>query len=450
VSFIISQLQKLAYLRRAGYRCEYCRRQIYDDFYEIDHVFPRSQGGEDTSENFAIACKRCNLNKGSNICWRDPITGKVSNLFHPREMKWDSHFLFIGREIRGKTASGRATCALLLRTTPQYRPRDLEWQPLEVFQNNIEVYQYLNDLRFFRHTNQFSLLDELLLTRQFPLPGLDKNQIFQANFIKSFILMEVYLTRSTESDLVKGLCMGTSLLKTYKGDNDKYLSILHIQSKLLQQSATLSYISGNPERAFSFQKQSFQKYQKELEIRKLNSKIEEVNKFAELEVSSMRNKYEEIEISPEVILDYQKISYDADEYNKIVFQKHLIDIILSHSKIVNYLGIKIYHRSSEILETSGYCDGSNFALQISLRRRWWILNLMYSDYTDYDLLTSDLKFWKKAGMFNELREFMCYLVRNRAKISEKIVREIFYEVLKTNSLYEKKYLQNVEQYIIQI
>jgi 5-methylcytosine-specific restriction endonuclease McrA len=49
-------------LRRDAHRCQYCGRA--DIPLTVDHVMPISRGGEDTWENLACACVRCNNKKG--------------------------------------------------------------------------------------------------------------------------------------------------------------------------------------------------------------------------------------------------------------------------------------------------------------------------------------------------------------------------------------------------
>jgi 5-methylcytosine-specific restriction endonuclease McrA len=60
----VPQLRRTALSRRAvfardDYRCQYCGRAADS----IDHVMPRSRGGEHSWENVAAACRRCNLHK---------------------------------------------------------------------------------------------------------------------------------------------------------------------------------------------------------------------------------------------------------------------------------------------------------------------------------------------------------------------------------------------------
>lgn len=45
---------------RDDFRCQYCERPAES----IDHVMPRSQGGQHTWDNVVAACRRCNTKKG--------------------------------------------------------------------------------------------------------------------------------------------------------------------------------------------------------------------------------------------------------------------------------------------------------------------------------------------------------------------------------------------------
>jgi 5-methylcytosine-specific restriction endonuclease McrA len=52
-------LSRRAIFARDDYRCQYCG----DRADSIDHVMPRSRGGQHTWENVAAACRPCNLSK---------------------------------------------------------------------------------------------------------------------------------------------------------------------------------------------------------------------------------------------------------------------------------------------------------------------------------------------------------------------------------------------------
>jgi 5-methylcytosine-specific restriction endonuclease McrA len=52
-------------LRRDGHRCQYCGRG--DVPLTLDHIHPRSKGGEDSWENLVAACVKCNNKKGDSL-----------------------------------------------------------------------------------------------------------------------------------------------------------------------------------------------------------------------------------------------------------------------------------------------------------------------------------------------------------------------------------------------
>ncbi|HVK06002.1 MAG TPA: HNH endonuclease [Armatimonadaceae bacterium] len=99
--------------QRAGGRCEYCQcpaDHSPSDF-AVEHVYPRARGGTDASDNLAYACQGCNNRKFTATTARDLLTDLVVPLFDPRRDHWHDHFQWSadGREIIGKTATGRAT-----------------------------------------------------------------------------------------------------------------------------------------------------------------------------------------------------------------------------------------------------------------------------------------------------------------------------------------------------
>src|SRR5574342_444158 len=52
-------------LRRDGYTCQYCNRR--GERLTVDHIVPRSRGGETSWTNVVAACLRCNLKKGNHL-----------------------------------------------------------------------------------------------------------------------------------------------------------------------------------------------------------------------------------------------------------------------------------------------------------------------------------------------------------------------------------------------
>jgi 5-methylcytosine-specific restriction endonuclease McrA len=60
--------------------CQYCGRQFSPSELTLDHVFPRSRGGESTWDNLVACCKRCNHQKGS----RTPEEARMHLVRRPR------------------------------------------------------------------------------------------------------------------------------------------------------------------------------------------------------------------------------------------------------------------------------------------------------------------------------------------------------------------------------
>ena len=102
--------------QRAGDRCEYCglaQEQSPLAALHVEHVIPKKHGGTDASDNLALACIDCNLHKGSNVAGYDPLTGELTELFHPRRHVWAEHFGWAGAVVVGKTQIGRTTVEVL-------------------------------------------------------------------------------------------------------------------------------------------------------------------------------------------------------------------------------------------------------------------------------------------------------------------------------------------------
>jgi len=94
-----------------------CRapEEVFNQEFEVDHVVPHTSGGSDDIPNLALACRSCNLRKGTAQGARDPRTGQLFPLFNPRADDWGGHFVidldsFI---IEGLTPKGRASARRL-------------------------------------------------------------------------------------------------------------------------------------------------------------------------------------------------------------------------------------------------------------------------------------------------------------------------------------------------
>lgn len=63
--------------KRDQFSCGYCGSK---QSLTIDHIIPRSRGGEDTWENLVTSCSRCNTKKGN----KTPKEANMKLLFQPK------------------------------------------------------------------------------------------------------------------------------------------------------------------------------------------------------------------------------------------------------------------------------------------------------------------------------------------------------------------------------
>ena len=108
--------------QRAKGCCEYCQTMLdySPETFQIEHIFPFSQGGTNELFNLALSCGGCNRRKRNRTTAIDFLTGEAVLLFNPRLDLWRSHFNWSAdfSKIEGKTPVGRATIdALALNRT---------------------------------------------------------------------------------------------------------------------------------------------------------------------------------------------------------------------------------------------------------------------------------------------------------------------------------------------
>lgn len=68
-----SRKQKIRFSRtnvflRDGYVCQYCQKSFLSSQLTLDHVIPRSHGGQRCWENIVSACRQCNAKKSNLSC----------------------------------------------------------------------------------------------------------------------------------------------------------------------------------------------------------------------------------------------------------------------------------------------------------------------------------------------------------------------------------------------
>ena len=107
--------------KRAGGLCEYCRLpQAYDPWaFHVDHILAEQHGGKARFNNLALACSRCNRNKGPNISGFDNRSNEIVRLYHPGRDRWDEHFRWRGPKLIGLTSVGYVTIRVLAINHPE-------------------------------------------------------------------------------------------------------------------------------------------------------------------------------------------------------------------------------------------------------------------------------------------------------------------------------------------
>ena len=78
-----SALSRRGVFARDHHRCQYCNERAES----IDHVVPRSRGGEHAWENVVAACRRCNVRKRDRLL-RDTGMRLTRRPVVPRELSW--------------------------------------------------------------------------------------------------------------------------------------------------------------------------------------------------------------------------------------------------------------------------------------------------------------------------------------------------------------------------
>lgn len=113
----VTAQQKKAVAERANRCCEYCRSQVRFAIqpFSIEHIIPRSAGGETALDNLALSCQGCNNHKYNKTEGRDPVSGDTVPLYHPRKQRWSNHFAWNDdfTLIIGLTPTGRSTVETL-------------------------------------------------------------------------------------------------------------------------------------------------------------------------------------------------------------------------------------------------------------------------------------------------------------------------------------------------
>ena len=87
------KITRKAVLARDAWTCQYCGRQAAAGL-TVDHVIPRSRGGQSVWENIVASCAPCNRRKGNltparPACTPAPARGPRADRLHPARQPTD-------------------------------------------------------------------------------------------------------------------------------------------------------------------------------------------------------------------------------------------------------------------------------------------------------------------------------------------------------------------------
>jgi 5-methylcytosine-specific restriction endonuclease McrA len=118
----IPQVLRQAVLDAAQGRCASCLNpeQMMGVTFEVDHIIARSAGCHTRLDNLCLSCPTCNRHNARRYTAREPLSGRLVRLFHPKQDLWSHHFAWNahGTHIIGLTPTGRATVEALCFNSP--------------------------------------------------------------------------------------------------------------------------------------------------------------------------------------------------------------------------------------------------------------------------------------------------------------------------------------------
>jgi hypothetical protein len=98
-------------------RCAYCltAETLIAAIFAIEHIIPRSAGGETVFDNLCLACPTCHRSKAYRQAAVVPLLGHTVPLFHPQHQLWEKHFVWNAEAtiILDLTPIGQATIEAL-------------------------------------------------------------------------------------------------------------------------------------------------------------------------------------------------------------------------------------------------------------------------------------------------------------------------------------------------
>jgi hypothetical protein len=327
------------------------------------------------------------------------------------------HFIILPNgEVTGRTDKGRATAALLFRRTRRFTPPDLAWDKIEGLQRSELLYRFLNDLRFRRLHNQFELLEQALSV---PLSNFEASDSERKN-ARELLRLELHFTRSTPSDVNRGIRVGERLL----GQTTGWLAneLRTILSVLYQQRATMKQLSGDRFGAAEDQERAalLQPRQESQSTTMWNTQSQLREHLRNL---ALVGKYRQLGITRAELASLLDAALDLNDEVDVRHLVYLTDVVLSERSENLRMLEAVYSVLTELVEGGGYGQTIDRARFVTLRRRWWILHLMLESDPWLEALAADVAYWSSIAMHNEGRELRVGVLRHVAGVAPEVAKD---------------------------
>ena len=102
----VSKKLRFEAFKRDEFTCQYCGRKTPEVVLELDHIIPRSKGGDDDLENLTTSCFECNRGKGDSLLdtiLKDRNIHEETVLLAEREMQL-AEYNYLKQKIRERDA----------------------------------------------------------------------------------------------------------------------------------------------------------------------------------------------------------------------------------------------------------------------------------------------------------------------------------------------------------
>lgn len=374
--------------------------------------------GTDDLQNLAVACPRCNLNKLGATDGIDYVTGKTTRLFNPRVDSWDEHFGVVAGQLVGSTVIGRATAVRLFRRTEQQLPQDLGWWPITNLTDE-GLYRFLNHQRSRRLENKFGDLQHALSNLPF-LENVSTSDQQKAMFATQLLLAETLYTRSSPEDIRIAFDVVNATWDLPGLNTDCKAELLNITSVILQQLATILTLENRHEEACLAQERAAKAFEERLQL------VGGGTIRDQLRLKSLQDKYVGGELTRPSSQEIDDAIVEAKEGDLGVLTYTADTLIRQPDPSAE--AEAVLDGLNGLLLSIGYGQDFDYARNIIVRRRWWILHALLGLRVDLCLLENDLRFWKSHHMHNELRELSAALGRIPAQRRGKAIRDMVHVV----------------------